>query len=866
MQRCPKTSNPATLAVALLLVAVPASAQSHCLEPAAFGPNGVDGYVLDLFAWDDGGGEELYVAGDFEVAGNSDISGVARWSGGELEPVGSGLPSSVRTLGSWDDGSGNALYAGGEFRTNQGAPGNHVVRWDGSAWSAVGSIPYAGATARIRAMAVFDDGSGEALYVAGNFISLDGAGPNIARWDGTAWTSVGDSTGVGEVYGLLAHDAGNGPRLYALSSASRIKRWNGTGWTNVQGNFHAGDGAIIEHDDGAGPALYVAGGFDDISGLPVEGVARWDGGTVGWSAVGSGHGVGVFHDMVSMDDGTGPALFGVGYENGAPWNYLLVKWDGTSWTRLATFDGWTTTVAPFDAGGGATPFVGGWFERSGDDLVAGIGRWNGAEVEPISSAAGGQVSQDRMNAFGAFDDGSGPRLYADRGERVEAWDGTSWSPTAGPPADGDVRDLLEFDDGTGNALWAGGLFREIGGVSTSGGLARWDGSTWSEPGGGVVGDVYDLAVTDLGSGPVLVVGGELSSAGGLACGNVVLWDGELWTPLGAAFDGHVTSTATWNGALFAGGLFTTVDGVLVNRVARWNGAAWAPVSSGMDAGVYAMTTFDRGSGPELVAAGNFLIAGGSAAVRMASWNGTTWTPFGAGLDTLVRAVTVFDDGTGDALIAGGRFENSGVDPVRVLARWDGADWVALPGAPESGIVSDVFAFDDGTGLGESLFVGGTFSSAGGVPALRMSRYSRECPCPPRTYCTAKTSSLGCVPAIGSSGVPSASNPTGFLVTCTSTLADKSGLFFYSTTGPKEAPFQGGWLCVKAPTRRTGLQNSGGVPPCGGLFSFDFNAHIAGGSDPFLEPGQVVWGQYWSRDPQASFNTNRSDAIEFLICP
>ena len=137
---------------------------------------------------------------------------------------------------------------------------------------------------------------------------------------------------------------------------------------------------------------------------------------------------------------------------------------------------------------------------------------------------------------------------------------------------------------------------------------------------------------------------------------------------------------------------------------------------------------------------------------------------------------------------------------------------------------------------------------------------------PSTYCTAKTHSNGCVPAIGWSGAPSASAGSGFLVTSSNTLDNRSGLFFYSTAGPKQTPFQGGWLCVKAPTRRTSLQNSGGTPPCGGQFAYDFNARIASGADPALVAGRTVWGQYWSRDPQASFHTNCTDAIRFTICP
>ncbi len=139
-----------------------------------------------------------------------------------------------------------------------------------------------------------------------------------------------------------------------------------------------------------------------------------------------------------------------------------------------------------------------------------------------------------------------------------------------------------------------------------------------------------------------------------------------------------------------------------------------------------------------------------------------------------------------------------------------------------------------------------------------------------TYCTAKTNSLGCTPNIASSGAPSASAGSGFVVGATQVLNNKSGLFFYSLAGRNAAPFQGGTLCVKLPVARTALQDSGGNPPpndCSGSYTIDFNAYIASGADPALVVGAIVDGQFWARDPGFSppDNTSLSNAIEFVIC-
>lgn len=140
---------------------------------------------------------------------------------------------------------------------------------------------------------------------------------------------------------------------------------------------------------------------------------------------------------------------------------------------------------------------------------------------------------------------------------------------------------------------------------------------------------------------------------------------------------------------------------------------------------------------------------------------------------------------------------------------------------------------------------------------------------PFTYCTGKVNSLGCTPQIAFTGVPSASGSSPFTVSASNLINNKNGLFFYGTHGPLGAPFQGGFLCVKAPFERTLVQQSGGnAPPndCSGSLTFDLNAWIQLGLDPNLVAGQRVNGQFWARDPQSPSTTSLSNAIEFILQP
>lgn len=138
-----------------------------------------------------------------------------------------------------------------------------------------------------------------------------------------------------------------------------------------------------------------------------------------------------------------------------------------------------------------------------------------------------------------------------------------------------------------------------------------------------------------------------------------------------------------------------------------------------------------------------------------------------------------------------------------------------------------------------------------------------------SYCQAESNSQGCTPAMSGSGTPSASLAAPFNVDATNVLNNKSGLLFYGFK-PRQTPFQGGHMCVVAPTLRTPPQNSGGSAPptsdCSGSFSLDFNARIQSGFDPLLVAGEDVFAQYWSRDPADASTTNLSNALAFYIEP
>jgi hypothetical protein len=493
-----------------------------------------------------------------------------------------------------------------------------------------------------------------------------------------------------------------------------------------------------------------------------------------------------------------------------------------------------------------------------------------------------------VSVLASFDAGSGPRLLA-AGEfdavgatpsvGLASFDGASWS-SFGLGAERGVYAASSHDDGGGEALYIGGSFDTVDGQPAPR-LAKWDGTQWS----GLVATmtpssaaVYDIATYDdgLGGGPQLYAGGSFKTVDGIPAQRIARWDGAAWHMVGSigasntvgALVVHDDGTGS---KLYAAGGFIHMDGQTVFGIARWNGVVWEPVGGGFNSSVSHLAVFDAGSGPELYAAGQFGVAMPSTPVDgIARWNGSAWTVVGNGIGVngSIHAFEVFDDGSGSALYAGGGF--SSIDGVAMagLARWNGSAWSAA--ATFVGQVQVLEVFDDGSGLGDALFVGGSISSVEGRPSAAIAKLGRSCT--PTTYCSSGTTSNGCAPSISGSGTPSASASSGFTIAIANVEGQKQGHVFYGVSGAIAAPWGASshFLCVKAPTQRTGTQDSGGsAGACNGSIALDWNAYCAthpGALGVPFSAGQSVWAQLYFRDPPGPKTTALSNGLTFTVCP
>ena len=362
--------------------------------------------------------------------------------------------------------------------------------------------------------------------------------------------------------------------------------------------------AVFDDGGGGGPMLYVAGDFTAVGATSsVKRIARWNGS--GWDKLGGGL-------------------------TGQLYSYPLA---------LAVYDD--------GLGGGPALYVGGHFMLAGGVAALRVAKWDGQQW----SALGEGIAGDTFPWVGAlcvFDGGSGPELYAGGKFKsaggmpvnyIAKWDGLTWSKPGTTGLDGNVQAMAVFDDGLGGgpALYVVGNFSTADGVTVNH-IARWNGTSWSDLGGGITGTVNALAVHDdgLGGGPALYAGGHITFAGGTPVKNIAKWDGIQWSALGAGIDGSVLALTSYDDGtgggprLYAGSTGGTgeIPFQPTPSIARWDGLAWTGLGSGVigptsptSGHVSALLGVDASvaGGPGLFAGGNFVAASGVTSTNIARW-------------------------------------------------------------------------------------------------------------------------------------------------------------------------------------------------------------------------------------------------------
>jgi hypothetical protein len=500
---------------------------------------------------------------------------------------------------------------------------------------------------------------------------------------------------------------------FAGVTANSIVKWTGSSWVPLTTGL-SGTNVYVQSLAKFGSDLIVAGGFTSAGGVSATNVARWNGSA--WSALGNPN------NTVERVLAEGSQLYVAGgfTQIGGVAANRIVRWDGTNWSALGA--GLSSTVNNLAFTTSGELYVVGPFLVAGNAAAAQVARWSGGAWSGVGTNLGNGMN--RAIGFVRAFDVVGNDLYAGGSfataggilaSRVAKWNGTSWS-ALGTGIVGTATALVRAIAHVGNDIYCGGTFTNAGGTTISN-IARWNGSAWSGLGAGVNSNVNALAV----SGTDLYVGGAFTMAGGVPINRVAKWTGVGWLTLSSGMNSNVNALAVGsNGDVYAGGLFTMAGGVAANKVAKWNNATgWTPLGNGINFGnVLALAI----SGSNVYVGGLFSFADSISVNHIAKWDGLGWTALGTGIQqatsstTPVNAIAVH----GNDVYVGGTIANAGGIEVRAIARWDGTNWHALgsgptttPGSPAANAL---------LATADSLYVGGNFVRAGARPAANIARW------------------------------------------------------------------------------------------------------------------------------------------------
>ncbi|MFK7740103.1 MAG: hypothetical protein AB8H80_07235 [Planctomycetota bacterium] len=675
-----------------------------------YGPLARDGFAQSVAQWNPGGGlgpQLVFVAG--YAFGAPDYGGLAAYdiNVNSWSSAAGGLPTGLTnaTLRAAVSRPNGNLIVGGSF-PNFGVNPESVIEWDGTSWNFLAGLPPASLPAGgCNALAALPNGD---VLAAGR---LGFAVSSVARWDGAVWAPVpaagaGLPQGVRTLVRIANGDIVAGGAFGGAGAPfQRIARFDGVSWQPLgvgpgQGITAPNNAEVFAFAELPNGDLLVGGLIAVAGGVAANNIARWDG--ANWFPLGAGTN-GRVEGVVVLPNGD-VAVSGDFTMAGGVAALGVALWNGSTWSALGS-----GLIDPRGLAGlpsGEVVAVG-RNPTPGSSTLTCAWRFDGANWVPLLAGADAAVqavttmSDGSILAAGRFSNIGGISSGG-----VASWDGSAWSDV--PAALGGILPNIASLVGTptGNEAFAGGYFQSIDAVPASH-IARFDGTQWVALGQGLNERVRDLAVTVGGN---LFVAGIFTAAGGFAANRIARYGPNGWSTLGSGLNDIVNDvTVVGGGNIVVGGDFTTAGGASASRIALWNGSTWSALGAGLNAGLPYGNVYDIVELPDgdLVVAGYFQ----TPQANIARWDvsAQTWEPLAAGLDSTVHHLTVLPGGD---VVASGSFSTSGGMPVGSVARWDGTSWSPAAG----GAIPRIFASTRGS---DDTVTFGTFNwSFGSLGTLR----------------------------------------------------------------------------------------------------------------------------------------------------
>ena len=181
-------------------------------------------------------------------------------------------------------------------------------------------------------------------------------------------------------------------------------------------------------------SLYAGGSFIAADGVVANGVARWDGATSSWHALGSGIG-GTKAGIYALACGAGRLalrrrLLHHGWWSGSQQYCPLGRYDVASpWGSGMEGCAFDACVLALALGPDGSLYAGGYFTTAGGVATNKIARWDGTTWHPLGSGM-----NEFVNSLAPGPDGSlyagGQFTYAGEvvAQKIARWDGTTGTP------------------------------------------------------------------------------------------------------------------------------------------------------------------------------------------------------------------------------------------------------------------------------------------------------------------------------------------------------------------------------------------------------------------------------------------------------
>ena len=311
-----------------------------------------------------------------------------------------------------------------------------------------------------------------------------------------------------------------GGKIYNVGvSYDKLRSWNGSNWDTITSSVGASAiMSIIKYDN----ELYVGGDFQELSGLNINHIGRWDG--ISWDSLPTTTQDAVFTLSVYNNE---LYVGGIFDSIGTLRSPGIAKWDGTNW---------------YDVGGGIP-------------IASSTNAANSARIRSIT------FYNDKLYSAGTIIDST-----LSLSNHLLMYDGISWSKVSGWQIG--IVTFLQTVCVYKNELYVGGQFSKSDGYSLGNNIIKWNDTAWSEVGNGLNGTVRKLFAYN----EYLYAVGDFDMAGELPSQYLAKWDGQRWCSVGSSsFDNKISDVAFWRDSLYIVGPFETIDDDSVNYIAKWNG-------------------------------------------------------------------------------------------------------------------------------------------------------------------------------------------------------------------------------------------------------------------------------------------------------